>query len=220
MLRDQTTGLTRVPAGRVGNTVWSNFPGWTDTQAGHFSMQGFLDLGSTELLADGVSLGEYGWFGQGFWDVPAEASELELVYKLHHWQRNGYVWESPTDAETRWRWQSSSADAGKPLPLLFPDYDLSVDANDRAPRVANYPITVTVAAGEWYRPGKLTSARVQASYDDGATWVDVPVKNDGRKVVAAVDNTAAGDFVSLKLELTDANGKSVTQTLRRFYGIR
>jgi subtilisin family serine protease len=219
MLRDQLTGLSRVPAARSGNTVWSNFPGWTDTQAGHFSQQGFLDLGGTELLADGVSLGEYGWFGQGNWDVPAEASELELVYKLDHWQRNGYVWESPTDAETRWRWRSSSADAGKPLPLLFPDYDLDVDANDRAPKVADYPITVTVGAGEWYRPGKLTSARVWASYDDGATWVDAPVKNTGSKVVASVDNTAATDFVTLKVELTDANGKSVTQTLRRFYGI-
>lgn len=44
--------------------------------------------------------------------------------------------------------------------------------------------------------------------------------NTGTKVTASVDNTLATDFVTLKVELTDANGKSVTQTLNRFYGIR
>ena len=84
----------------------------------------------------------------------------------------------------------------------------------------DYPIAITVGAGEWYQPGTLTSARVSASYDDGGTWVDVPVTNTGTKVAASVDNTLATDFVTLKVELTDANGKSVTQTLKRFYGIR
>ncbi|WP_132194728.1 MULTISPECIES: hypothetical protein [Kribbella] len=74
--------------------------------------------------------------------------------------------------------------------------------------------------GEWYQPGKITSARAWASYDDGGTWLDVPVKNTGTKVTASVDNTLATDFVTLKVELTDANGKSGTQTLKRFYGIR
>ncbi|WP_344215941.1 S8 family serine peptidase [Kribbella sancticallisti] len=220
MLRDQMTGLAKVPAARTGNSVWSNFPAWSDTQPGHFAMQGFLDLGGTELLADGVSLGQYGFYGQGFWDVPAEATDFELIYHLNHWQRTGYTWESPTDAETRWRWRGSAADSGKPLPLLFPDYDLAVDANDRAPKVKDYPISITVGAGEWYQPGQITSARVQASYDDGANWVDVPVTNSGGKVVASVDNTLATDFVTLKVEVADANGKAVTQTLKRFYGIR
>ena len=49
---------------------------------------------------------------------------------------------------------------------------------------------------------------------------DVPVVNLGTKAVALVDNTKATDFVTLKVELTDSNGKSVTQTLTRFYGIR
>jgi len=220
MLRDQTTGLTVAPAARTGNTIWSSFPGWTDTQPGHFSRQGFVDLGGTELFANGVSVGRYDYFGSGYWDVPAEPAELELVYNLNRWQRDGFTWESPTDAETRWRWKSSAADNGKPLPLLFPDYDLVVDANDRAPKVKYYPISVTVGSGEWYRPGRITSAHVRASYDDGDSWVDVPVANFGTRVIAAVDNTRATDFVTLQVELTDAGGKSVTQTLRRFYGIR
>lgn len=218
MLNDQATGQTVVPAARSGNSVWSNFPAWSDTEPGHFAWQGFLDLGGTELFANGKSLGRYGFYGHGSWDVPAEPTDLELVYNLRRWQRGGYSWESPNEVETRWRFKSSTS-AGA-LPLLFPDYDLDVDLNDRAPRVKDYPISVTVSAGEWYQPGRITSARTWASYDDGATWVDAPVKNNGHKVIASVDNTLATGFVTLKVELTDANGKSVTQRLNRFYGIR
>jgi hypothetical protein len=161
----------------------------------------------------------YGYYGQGFWDVPAESTDLEL-YNLNRWQRTGYSWESPTNAETRWRFKSSTSTG--PLPLLFPDYDLDVDANDRAPRVKDYPISIGVESGEWYKPGKIAAAHAWASYDDGVTWVDVPVAAKDGKQVISVDNTAvgAGGFVTLKVELTDANGVGVTQTLKRFYGLR
>lgn len=220
MVTDQTTGLKYAPAAREGNSIWSNFPSWSDTEPGHFSRGGFLDLGGTELLADGVSLGRYGFYGQGFWDVPAAATNFELVYELLRWQRGDYKWESPTTAETRWKWNSSAADAGKPLPLLFPDYDLPVDLNDRAPRVRAFPITITAETGHWYKAGRFTKARVWTSYDDGSTWTQIPVVNLGTKVIALADNTKATDFVTLKTELTDSSGKSVTQTLNRFYGIR
>jgi subtilisin family serine protease len=220
MVTDQTTGLKYPPAAREGNSVWSTFPAWSDTEPGHFSRGGFLDLGGTELLADGVSLGRYGFYGQGFWDVPAAATNLELVYDLIRWQRGDYKWESPTTAETRWKWKSSAADAGKPLPLLFPDYDLPVDLNGRAPRVKAFPITISAETGHWYQAGRFTKARAWISADDGVTWGEIPVLNLGSKVVALADNTKATDFVTLKVELTDANGKSVTQTLTRFYKIR
>ncbi|WP_433159530.1 S8 family serine peptidase [Kribbella sp. CA-247076] len=220
MVTDQTTGQKYVPAARDGNSVWSNFPTWSDTEPGHFSRGGFLELGGTELLADGVSLGEYGFYGQGFWDVPAAATNFELVYDLIHWQRGDYKWESPTTAETRWKWNGSAADAGKPLPLLFPDYDLPVDLNDRAPRVKLFPITISAETGHWYKAGRFTKARVWTSPDDGATWTQIPAINLGTKVIALADNTKAAEFVTLKVELTDSNNKSVTQTLTRFYGLR
>lgn len=220
LVTDQTTGQKYIPAARDGNTVWSNFASWSDTEPGHFSRQGFLDLGGTELLANGVSLGEYGYYGQGVWDVPAAATNLELVYDLNRWQRGDYKWESPSNVETRWKWTSSAADAGKPLPLFFPDYDLAVDLNDRAPRIPVFPITITAESGQWYTPGRFTSARAWVSYDDGTTWTEAPVLNLGTRAVAFVNNLQATSFVTLKTELTDSHGKSVTQTLAHFYGVR
>lgn len=219
LVTDQTTGQKYAPAAREGNTVWSNFASWADTQPGHFSSQGFLDLGGTELLADGVSLGEYGYYGQGVWDVPAAATDLELKYNLIRWQRGDSKWESPSTVETRWKWRSSSADAGKPLPLLFPDYDLPVDLHDRAPRVPAFPVTITAESGQWYTAGRFTSARVSASYDDGTTWTTVPTLNLGTKAIALVNNLKATTFVTLKVDLTDTHGKSVTQTLTHFYAV-
>jgi hypothetical protein len=55
------------------------------------------------------------------------------------------------------------------------------------------------------------------------TWVDVPVTAKGGMQVVSVDNTAAGaggGFVTLKVELGDANSVGVTQTLKRLYGLR
>jgi hypothetical protein len=164
MLRDQTTGLAVAPAGRTGNSIWSSFPAWADTEPGHFALQGFLDLGGTELFADGESLGRYGYYGQGFWDVPAEPTDLELIYNLNRWQRTGYSWESPTNAETRWRFKSSTSTG--PLPLLFPDYDLDVDANDRAPRAEVVDLDRR-RVRRVVQPGKIAAAHAWASYDDG-----------------------------------------------------
>ena len=86
----------------------------------------------------------------------------------------------------------------------------------------DYPISIGVESVEWYMPGKIADAHAWASYDEGVTWVDVPVTAKGGKQVVSVDNTAvgAGGLVTLKVELTDANGVGVAQTLKRLYGLR
>ncbi len=144
------------------------------------------------MLADGVSLGEYGYYGQGTWDVPAAATNSSSSTSCMRWQRGELqVGVADRRAETRWKWKSSAADAGKPLPLLFPDYDLAVDLNDRAPKVAGYPDHDHGRRGRVVPAWPARGGAGQASYDDGATWAEVPVMNYGHKVVALVDNTAA-----------------------------
>lgn len=211
------TSTAVVPAAREGNEMWSNFPAWTDTQPGHYAWQGFLDLGGTELFADGTSLGQYGFYGQGFWDVPAAAADYELVYDLNRWQRSGYSWQTPSDAQTRWRFRSAAGSTAA-LPLLFPDYDMVVDGNDRAARTKYYPIALSVQSPA-YKPGWITSAKAWASYDGGTTWTAVPVFANR---LALVDNTkaAADGFVSFKVEMKDSKNAGVTQTLTDFYSVQ
>jgi hypothetical protein len=85
--------------------------------------------------------------------------------------------------------------------------------------VPAFPVTISAESGQWYTAGRFTTARVSASYDDGATWTNVPVINLGTKAIALVDNRNATSFVTLKVELTDTEGKSVTQTITHFYAV-
>ena len=208
------------PTGRVGNVIWTNLPAWADSQPGHFAWNGLNDLGNMELFADGRSLGAWGYYGQGQWDVPAGETEFELVYDLIRFDRGHSTWSSPLFTQTSWRFTSSAADDGGALPLLFPTYAVDVDGQNRAAAVDGYRVEVGVEATPSYTPGALTTAAAWVSYDDGETWAQVPATLDGDTVVATVDNRpAAGGHVSVKVKLTDANGVGVTQWTQRLYGV-
>ncbi|MBB5787136.1 S8 family serine peptidase [Jiangella mangrovi] len=205
-------------AGRVGNLIWTNFPAWADSQDGHYAWNGLNDLGGMELFANGESLGRWGWYGQGEWDVPAAATDLELVYDLVRYDRGFSTWSAPLSAQTRWRFTSSAGD--DTLPLLFPTYDVDVDPRNQAAAVDGYRIGIGVEATPSYEAGALADAAAWVSYDDGGSWTPVPADLTGDTVVATVDNRpAAGGHVSVKVELTDANGVGVTQWIQRLYGV-
>ncbi|MER6590412.1 hypothetical protein ABT214_00785 [Micromonospora purpureochromogenes] len=56
---------------------------------------------------------------------------------------------------------------------------------------------------------------VAASFDDGRTWVELPVVRG----VARVTHPQRPGFVSLPLRATDTAGNTVTQTIQRAYRI-
>ena len=77
---------------------------------------------------------------------------------------------------------------------------------------------VTGHAG--YAPGALKSAKLSYSYD-GETWTAARTTERGGRWTAVVDHAgASGKPVSLKVELTDANGATVTQAVTRAYEVR
>ena len=157
------------PAGRTGNVIWANLPAWADGEAGHTSWHGLNDLGSTELFADGASLGRYGYYGQGTWDVPADAHRYELVYELNRFDRTHSTWTMPLSAHTRWAFDSEAGDEPRALPLLFPTYDVDVDERNRAAAVEAYPVRIGLEATPAYEPGDIAEASARVSYDDGDT---------------------------------------------------
>jgi len=60
------------------------------------------------------------------------------------------------------------------------------------------------------------------SYDEGKTWTEAKVAQQGGKWVATVDHAGAdtSKTVTLKTELTDAAGNAVSQTVVGAYGLR
>lgn len=80
-------------------------------------------------------------------------------------------------------------------------------------------LSVTGHAG--YTPGKLTAAKVSYSYDGGTTWTQATTaQRDGRWTATVNHAGAVSKPVTLKTELTDANGNSVVQTIVDAYAVR
>ncbi|GIG70955.1 S8 family peptidase [Phytomonospora endophytica] len=206
---------------REDDVIGVDFAQWSDSDPNHAGTGNFLsDYGTLDLRADGVSLGmqeTFGFLAAG-WNVPAGPA----VYELEMNTRRNYVGpgdELSSATGTVWRFESSTVDGVGALPMLVPGYDLDVDLFNKAPAVAGYRVGFGAEGQPGYEPGAL-SARAWASFDEGVTWVEVPVAADGGGFSATVDNTAAASgYVSLKVALTAADGTSVEQTIVRAYGV-
>jgi len=104
-------------------------------------------------------------------------------------------------------------------------YDTGADLDDTVPAGRTHSITITpyhdslIAAGP-----KVTSLKVWATVDDGASWQAVETRRTAQGAFTAVvkhprlrDTDGA---VGLKVQATDADGNSIQQTVHRAYGLR
>jgi hypothetical protein len=122
-------------------------------------------------------------------------------------------------------------------PLILLEYQLGLDINNRAP--AGRAHEFTVVAGHHSRAidrSAVSELTVEASFDDGATWVDARVvsgptdtvetggllpataaRQAFRVVLAIPPLQQTNGFVSLRVQAVDANGGTVEQTIARAY---
>lgn len=120
-------------------------------------------------------------------------------------------------------------------PLIQLRYDLGLDAYNQAPAGRRHAFAIeagphTAAVGA----APVTELTVQASFDDGATWEDVPALADipsPQRQAALSEEEGVFQFqinkypgkgrtsgyVSLRVQATDANGGTIDQTIQRAY---
>ncbi len=204
---------------RQGNLIGFAAAMWGDGSH-HAEPGSFGDIGNLRLRRDGETIGETGW-PSGVFEVPAERGTYELeqnTMKLGN--RN---WARSTSVRSIWKFTSQLDETvySQGIPILFPRYDLPVDGLKTLAATDGQRIRLGVTGHAGYEARTLTSARLSYSYDGGETWTEAPVARDGGAWVATVDHAgAAGAQVTLKTELTDAGGNSVTQTVVRAYDVR
>ena len=110
------------------------------------------------------------------------------------------------------------------LPIMRVDYEVPVGLDNRVdtPRPF-HEVRFSVA-----HPGvdvadrpDVTSFTAWVSYDDGATWAPLEVSPaaKGRAFDARITHQGQTGPVSLKVEVTDGDGNTVTQTVQRAYGL-
>ncbi|WP_018682973.1 S8 family peptidase [Actinokineospora enzanensis] len=199
------TGL----AVRVNDQISFGVPLFTDSLSR--MAQSPVKSGSSELYREGVLIGQSTQPGQGVFDVPPEKANYRLETKA--------VRDAPLSTEVRCAWtfdsiRPQSFKGGALLPLMgvrFAPENLD-PRNHATTRTVRVPVTVRRQPQAPTAP--LASLTVAASFDDGQTWVDVPVA-DGAATVTSPKGTR---FVSLRAKAVDTAGTSIEQTVIRAYG--
>ncbi|MER6447624.1 S8 family peptidase [Streptomyces venezuelae] len=214
------TGRETLAAERQGGLIGFAPAMWGDSR--HAAQPGsFGDVGSLVLRRDGEVLGESG-YPFGVFEVPAEKGRYELTQSIEKIGSPARVWQRSTAVRTTWGF-SSELDASaysQGLAILFPRYTAPLDGMKTIAAADGQSIALAVTGHAGYTPGALKSAQLSYSYD-GENWTQAKVTERGGRWSAVVDHAgASGKAVSLKAELTDAKGATVTQTVVRAYDVR
>ncbi|GHG31638.1 S8 family peptidase [Streptomyces zaomyceticus] len=204
---------------RQGNLIGFADAMWGDGTH-HAEPGSFGDIGSLSLSRDGELLGRTGW-PFGVFEVPAEAGTYTL--EQNTMKIGSKVWARSTSVNSVWKFTSKLDESvySQGIPILFPRYDLPEDGLKTLAATDGQHIGLTATGHAGYTPAALTSAKLSYSYDGGTTWTEARVSQQGGDWTATVNHAGAtGKPVTLKTELTDANGNSVTQTVVRAYDVR
>ncbi|WP_144119871.1 S8 family peptidase [Catellatospora sichuanensis] len=123
-----------------------------------------------------------------------------------------------TKMSVSWTFSSGHTDKPASLPLTAVSFAPKLDDQNvgKAGGLGVYPATFTQTEGS----GRVVKLSVKASYDDGKTWVKVPVLYLGGQWLVMVVHPKAGGFVSLQASGADAKGNTFDQTVIRAYEIR
>ncbi|WP_030155419.1 S8 family peptidase [Streptomyces sp. NRRL S-244] len=214
-------GRPQLAAERQGNLIGFASAMWGDS--GHYAQQGsFGDAGGLVLKRNGEQIGD-SWYPSGVFEVPAEEATYELTQQIEKFGAPARTWQRSQAVATTWTFRSKQdpAQYSQALPILFPSISIPADGMKTLPAANGQSIGLGVTGHAGYVPGALKSVKLAYSYD-GEHWTQAAVTERSGRWSAVVDHAGAeaGRQVSLKVELTDANGAAVTQTVVRAYDIR
>jgi hypothetical protein len=226
---------------KLGLDIWS----FADNTPGHVGFSDFPQPGLTEstsfaLYQDATKVAggpvPFGIFGS-FAVTPAPAA-YRLVVDT---QREAPYFRLATKTHTEWTFRSSHADGHGRLPtgwtcfadvtdvkdcavvpLMTARYDLPLSLTGRMPAGASsFGLTVQHLRGG--PQSSVSSATVGVSYDDGAHWSPARTTNlGGGRFRVTYTPPAAGrtnGYVAIRLDVTDAAGGQLNQTMFRAYAL-
>lgn len=211
------------PAHRAGDQIEIAVPLLVDGGAAHYGEASPWwpapgTSGSTTLSRNGEVI--------GLSDLPGIESITvdpeRATYRLDVSQTRSVPWSDlATAQQVSWTFASEHAEGPEPdaLPLLAVRYDLDLDDQGRAPAGQRYQFGVRVESWPGAPVGEIEDLAVQASYDDGATWHDVPLTAAADGWTASVTHPSGSGYVSLRAHARDDLGNSVDQTVIRGYGL-
>lgn len=221
-VRANTDGVPQLVAERQGNLLGVQTTVWGDS-AGHWADQGsFGDLGNLKLMRNGVQVGS-SYDPYGIFTVPSDSATYDLTMHVEKATSSNFrYWKRSAVTETTWTFTSHEEPDvySRALPLLLPRLDIPEDGL-KTVGAGSVTIPARVLANPGYDAGAVTAARVWTSVDAGKTWVEGTATLTSAGAELVVDHAGdTGKQVSLRVELTDAHGAKVLQTITRAYDVR
>jgi hypothetical protein len=206
---------------RYSGFVAFNVQPWSDGGKGRAGYMQSADTKRLLVYADGEQVADSEWASATVYPVPDGDVHYKLdltlsrdpgVYRLS--PRTHTVWDVNSPAITH------GLDTLDTMAVLQVSYDVATDLAGRAPR-GRQSVRVAVshlpgAVGA----GRVSTPKVQVSFDDGAHWRSVAVTSRGTGKVRASFDAPARGFVSLRVVAQDDAGNAVTQDVIRAYGVR
>ncbi|MGW2182201.1 serine protease [Streptomyces sp. NPDC001732] len=166
---------------------------------------------STSLYRDGVLVAtRTGAPGQARFTVPPGRA----AYRVTSTVRRDGAPSTATRVTASWTFVSDTTAGPVPVPVSVVRFSPVLDATGTAAANTTLQVPVTVlGAGA---SGQVRSLAVSVSTDGGASWTRLPVERGA----VTVHNPRANTGVSLRAELTDTEGRTLTQTLVDAYRTR
>ncbi|HTJ36270.1 MAG TPA: S8 family serine peptidase [Dactylosporangium sp.] len=200
---------------RQGNALYANFSAYADGDGHVGSLYTMADNNLTLKRGD-VVLGEFsGVFGHfGNWEVAAEPT----TYQMRYVADVPGPYRLSRRMESVWTFTTSAGQEGElPLTSIGFQPDLALDNSSRAGSMLTIPLTFAQQA----TAGRVKSATVSVSFDDGATWVAVPTtEKDGKYTARVSQPKDKAGFVSLRATAVDSKGNTITTTVYRAYELK
>jgi subtilisin family serine protease len=215
----------------VYNSRWQNFMTWNvqdwSSSSDQLALGGFLPWGETPThlqVYQGKTLIHTNKFSSDmqFGEVPPgnKPYRVELDDK-----RPGAVFRLSTHTHTQWRFMSDTVDADnfEPFPVMKLDYRLDTDLRGDVRAGQKHQISVRSTSSNFQAlPGKLTTMRLDVSYDDGHSWQRVTLQRGAgawwRGHLTAPMKPHG--FISVRAAATMDSGYSIKQEIVRAYGLR
>ncbi|MFE5211042.1 S8 family serine peptidase [Streptomyces sp. NPDC056600] len=209
---------------REGDAIAINVPGWGDSGPDH---TGFGDVWSetsgmtqeTALYAeDGTLLGRTQGSGLNVWDAPAGKQTYKVVTDT---TLDPGQWDLSSRGHGEWTFSSAASDGQVTLPLLNLSFGVTTDLSGDVRARQRVPITLGAEyVGGATGTGRLVSARLEVSYDDGRTWRTADLRRRGDTWQGTLTAPSGADHVSLRAEAHDDRNGSVRQEIIRAIGVK
>ncbi|MFE4695972.1 S8 family serine peptidase [Streptomyces sp. NPDC056738] len=215
----------------VYNSRWQNYMTWNvqawASASRNMRLGGYLPWGETpshlQIFQGDTRIYDNPVSGDMQWqEVPAGNLPYRAVLDV---ERPGDDFRLSTRTHSEWTFMSDTVDSDsfEPFSVLNLNYELASDLHgdvkaDATQRIALRPVSMDLGTV----PGKVTTVKLDVSYDDGATWRKVTLTKGAGGYWKGSFRTARkpGGFLSVRASAETSSGFGVKNDIIRAYGLR